>query len=511
MKQYALTNPLSIMLDKPKEDFTKNDLLKVIEEKQIETITFHYTALDGKLKELRIPLPGKKNAEIVLTEGERVDGSSLFKGLVDTGLSDLYVVPVYRSAFINPFNNTSLDLVCRYMTGEGELAPFTPDNILHKASDLFKQNTGIELHALGELEFYLLFNPEYPLYFPAKQTGYHSSAPYLKSGNILAEMLRMITQIAGAVKYAHSEVGYIEKMTSTNPELDGKMGEQLELEFLSTPLEEAADIIVIAKWLVRNIAYRNGILATFAPKLEEGYAGNGLHLHLKLIKEGKNVMVDEKGDLAIHSKKLIGGLMNFADTLTSFGNTVPSSYLRLVPNQEAPTHFFWSDANRKAMIRVPLGWSKTSNLAERVNPGKKSEPMTIESMQTIEFRVPDGSANVHQLIAGVAVAGEWGFSNSKEALKMTDKYYFKGKTFDEGKHADFPKLPATCAESADRLESKRNLYEKDGIFPPSVIDYVINQLKSENDKDMHKKIAEMYGKGKLAEKKRILHKDVHKH
>ncbi len=511
MKKYALTNPLSLLLDKPKEDFTREDLLKVIDEKAIETITFHYTALDGKLKELRIPLPDRKNAEIVLTEGERVDGSSLFKGLVDAGLSDLYVVPVYKSAFLNPFNPTRLDLVCRYLTADGELARFTPDNILHNASSLFKKNTGIELHALGELEFYLLYNPEHHMYFPPKQQGYHASAPYLKSGNILAEMLRMITQIAGAVKYAHSEVGFIEKMVSANPELDGKMGEQLELEFLSTPIEEAADNIVIAKWLVRNIAYRHGILATFAPKLEEGYAGNGMHFHMKLIKDGKSVMVDEKGDLTSHSKKLIGGLMQYADSLTAFGNTVPSSYLRLVPNQEAPTQFFWSDSNRKAMIRVPLGWSKTSNLADRVNPGKKSEPMKIDSMQTIELRVPDGSANVHQIVAGIAMAGEWGFTHAEESLKLTEKYYFKGKSLDDNKDVDFPAMPATCAESADILEAKRGLYERDGIFPKSIIDFVLGQLRNENDRDMHKRISELYGKGKITEKKRILHKDIHKH
>jgi glutamine synthetase len=510
MNKYALTNPLSILLDKPKQDFTREDLIKVIEQKNIETIRFHYTALDGKLKELRIPLPDKKNAEIVLAEGERVDGSSLFKGLIDTGLSDLYVVPVYKTAFINPFNPSSLDLVCRYLTADGELAPFTPDNILHKAAELFKKSTGIELHALGELEFYLLFNPVTNMYFPPKQQGYHASGPYLKSGRILSDMLRMITQIAGSVKYAHSEVGFIEKIVSASPELDGKMGEQLEIEFLSTPIEEAADNMVIAKWLIRNIAYNNGLLATFTPKIEEGYAGSGLHIHLKLIKDGKNIMVDDKGDLTIESKKLIGGLLTCADTLTAFGNTVPSSYLRLVPNMEAPTQFFWSDANRKAMVRVPLGWSKTSNLAERVNPGKQSEPMKIDSMQTIEFRVPDGSANVHQLIAGIAMAVEYGFSHSEDALKLTDKLYFKGKTIEENQSAQFPHLPASCAESADSLEKNRALYERENIFPASIVNYVVKQLRSENDRDMHKTISELYGKGKIVEKRRILHKDIHK-
>ncbi len=511
MKHYALTNPLSKILDKPRTDFTKEDLLRIIEEKEIETITFHYTALDGKLKELKIPLPGKKNAEIVLQEGERVDGSSLFKGLVDAGLSDLYIVPVYKTAFLNPFNPSSLDFVCRYVTGDGELASYTPDNILFKASRLFKEKTGIELHALGELEFYLLYNPEYKMYLPPKQQGYHASGPFFKSGVILSEMLKEITQIAGAVKYAHSEVGFIEQLISEKPQLNNKMGEQLEIEFLSTPVEDAADNLVVAKWLIRNIAYKNGLVATFAPKLDDSIAGSGLHIHLKLIKDGKNIMVDEKGDLSLESKKLIGGLCEFADTLTAFGNTVSSSYLRLVPNMEAPTQYFWSDSNRKAMIRVPLGWSKTSNLADLVNPGKKSEPTKIDSMQTIEFRVPDGSANVHQLLAGITVAAGWGFSNPDEALNLTEKFYFKGKTFEENLGTDFPKLPATCFESAERLEKKRNLYEKDGVFPDSIINYVLTQLRNENDADMHKKLAELYGKGKITEKRRILHKDLHKH
>ena len=321
----------------------------------------------------------------------------------------------------------------------------------------------------------------------------------------------MITHIAGQVKYAHSEVGFIEKIVSANPEIDGKMAERREIEFLSTPIEEAADDIVIAKWLIRNIAYQNGILATFAPKIEEGYAGSGMHFHLKLKKDGKSVMVDEKGDLTIHSKKLIGGLLHFADSLTAFGNTVPSSYLRLVPHMEAPTQFFWSDANRKAMVRVPLGWSKTSNLAELVNPGEKSVPMKIDSMQTIEFRVPDGSANVHQTLAGIAMAAEYGFTNSEESLKLTEKLYFKGKTKEENEDTEFPSLPTTCADSADILEKKRELYEREGVFPKSMIDYSISELRAENDRDMHKTISELYGKGKIVEKKRIMHKDIHKH
>src|SRR5512146_2079526 len=89
---YALTNPISLIVDKPREEFTREDLVKVIEERQIERITFHYTALDGKYKELKIPIGNRYQAVRVLADCERVDGSSLFSVMVETALSDLYVV-----------------------------------------------------------------------------------------------------------------------------------------------------------------------------------------------------------------------------------------------------------------------------------------------------------------------------------------------------------------------------------------------------------------------------------
>jgi len=114
-------------------------------------ITFRYTALDGKLKELKIPIANRHQAERILANGERVDGSSLFKGMVETALSDLYVVPIYKTAFLNPFDEGSLDLMCRFVTREGQLAPFALDTILNNAATLFRKTTGAELHALGEL------------------------------------------------------------------------------------------------------------------------------------------------------------------------------------------------------------------------------------------------------------------------------------------------------------------------------------------------------------------------
>ncbi|TRZ65860.1 glutamine synthetase [bacterium] len=506
----VLTNPLSIFLDKPKEDFSRNDLLRIIQEKQIERLTFHYTALDGKLKELKIPISTKQDAEIVLTEGERADGSSLFKGLVDTEVSDLYIVPLYKSAFLNPFNPGSLDFICRYLNSRGEPAAYTPDNILSKAHNLIKKSTGFDLYALGELEFYLFYPEETKMYLLNKQSNYHSSATYSKTGKVLAEMLRNITQITGAVKYAHGEVGFIEKLESKNPEINGKTGEQLEIELLPTPIGETGDNLVIAKWLIRNIAYRNGMLATFAPKLEDGDAGNGMHVHVRLLKNGKNAIVNSDGTLSPEAMRVIGGLCHHASSLTSFGNTVASSYLRLVPNQEAPTRVSWSDSNRSAMIRVPLGWSKTNNLASIINPGKLDEQIIMDSMQTVELRTPDGSANTHLLLAGITLAVEWGLTNER-AVGLAEKLYVKGNIFkDEKLLKELPVLPATCAESAEVLLKYRNYYERDSIFPNSIIDYQVKLLKGQNDENIHKKLAKLRGKTRKSFLKKIMHQDIHR-
>jgi glutamine synthetase len=505
----VLANPISMFLDKSQEEFTRDDLLRVIEEKDIERIGFHYTALDGKLKELKLPIANRKQAEITLAEGERVDGSSLFKGMVDTSLSDLYVVPIYRTAFLNPFEPGSLDFLCRYVTQDGELAPFAPDTILTRANQLFSERTGLELHAMGELEFFLIGESEYGIFHTQKQHGYHASSPFVKSGQILNKMIHHITQISGHVKYAHSEVGYIDSIRSDLPEIHGKCGEQLEIEYLPRPVEEAADDLVLGRWLIRNIAYQHGCVATFAPKIEEGVAGNGLHFHMALMRDGKNIMTGEDGRHSTEAKGLVGGLCHYAESLTAFGNTVSSAYLRLVPDQEAPTRICWSDLNRSAMIRVPLGWSKVNNLAKQINPQQKQELSTIRNRQTVELRSPDGSAIVHLVLAGIVMAAEWGASNP-DSIALAEKLYVTGNVFrDQALLKRLPALPSSCVGSSRVLLEKRRLYEREGVFPPSVIDYIARLLCNQNDESMNQKLADLPADDRLHETRKIMHRCLH--
>ena len=174
-------NPNRIVqyLGKPPEEFTKEDLIKFIDENKIETINFRYVGGDGRLKTLNFIITSRGQLDQLLSAGERVDGSSLFS-YVDAASSDLYVIPRYRTAYVNPFSSIpTVDILCSYYTKEGTRLPSSPENILKKAHDVLKDNTGLSLEAMGELEYYVLYDKQ-PLYPTAAQKGYQESSPFCK-------------------------------------------------------------------------------------------------------------------------------------------------------------------------------------------------------------------------------------------------------------------------------------------------------------------------------------------
>jgi glutamine synthetase len=506
---FVLENPICKLVNKSKNELTRKDFLNIISKKQIERITFHYVAADGKLREMHIPVQNQYQTELILADGERVDGSSLFKGMITSEKSDLYVVPLYHSAFLNPFDSKSLDFFCRFFDDKGEPAAFTPDNILARAYSRLKEQTGFDLLALGELEFYLIFDQPTKQYLIGKQQGYHASPPFAKTTHIVNQMLTLLAQITGSIKYGHNEVGSIESLQSELEELNGKTAEQVEIEFNLSGIEDLANNIVLSSWVIRNVAYQNNCLATFFPKIDPGHAGNGLHFHLALSKNGRNKMVDSKNELSDYALKLIGGLCHFAPSLTAFGNTVSASYLRLVPGQEAPTRICWSKSDRNAMIRVPLAWSRTNNLASIINPSQKEILKYYEPRQTVEIRSPDGSAYVNLLLAGLSIAAEWGLTHPEEALKLARIYKISSE-IQSSISQSMEVLGTSCVESAEKLLRHRYFFEKDGVFPPSVIDYYAKLLQSENDKDLNVRLISMPEEDRIIESRRIMHKNLYK-
>ncbi|MGM9991717.1 MAG: glutamine synthetase beta-grasp domain-containing protein [Candidatus Bruticola sp.] len=504
---------LSSLLNKECRDFTRSDLLKIIKYFSIDMLTFHYVGLDGRMRSLKLPFSSLKQAERLLALGERTDGSSLFKRLVDASVSDTYAVPVYSSAFINPFRHKSLDFMCRFLDGHGQPAKFTPDSILQIGSSQLQKELGYELWAMGELEFYLIYpktsdDERYPA---SSQNGYHISAPYLKYENAADEMIQIVQQVTGSLKYGHSEVGSIETIHSQRAVLNGCAAEQFELEFYPRPITEAADVLCLARWLIRCIAARHGLLATFTPKLSPEAAGTGMHIHMELKRHNVNCMLNSQGLLSSDARKMIGGLVRYAPTISAFGNTQASSFLRLVPNHEAPTKICWSHSNRSSLIRVPLGWADTGDLSQVVNSQQRESFVDSECRQTIELRSPDGSANVYLLLSAMLQAVSWGLKHESESLELAEECHVDGNIFQKAElAAKLQNLPKSCCECADLLIEHRDYYEQDGLFPPFLIDYVAACLRREHDGDLHERLQSLPEEERLQAELEVLHTDLHR-
>lgn len=475
-------HPIVQFLNKPAQEFTKADLLNFITENEIEKINFRYVAADGRLKALNFVVNDYNYVETILTYGERVDGSSLFKNL-DAGASDLYVIPRYRTAFVNPFEETpTVDILCSYYDKDGNPFESDPAHIMRQAGKVMLEKTGYEFQCMGELEYYVIGDKD-ELFLATDQRGYHEAAPYSKFEFFRQEAMLAIAKCGGQIKYGHSEVG--------NFVLENKVYEQNEIEFLTTDLESAADQLIIAKWVLRNMAHQLGLSLTFAPKITVGKAGSGMHIHTRLMKDGANVMLDN-GELSIPARTAIAGYLELAGSLTAFGNTNPTSYFRLVPHQEAPTNICWGDRNRSVLVRVPLGWQTTKNMAANANPREKDQAPNYVGKATAEFRASDGSADIYLLLAGLAVAARHGFEMENALEYAQDRYVDVNIFHEENKEkaAKFKQLPVSCYESALILEQQREIFEKYDVFSKSMIDRMINQLKSYNDQNLRKEIGE---------------------
>lgn len=473
-------NELVQYLKKPANDFTRDDIIRFIEAKGITMLNFRYVGDDGKLKSLNFVPFGRDHLESILTAGERVDGSSLFS-FVESGSSDLYIVPRYRSAFVNPFTEIpTLDILCSFYNNEGKPLESAPEYILRKAYTRLKEKTGYRMKAFGELEFYIksFHDDLYPL---MDQKGYHQAKPFAKFEDLRVKAMELCAKAGCRIKYGHSEVGSFTK--------EGEDFEQHEIEFMPVEVDEAVDQLLIAKWILRILGSEYGVEISFAPKITVGKAGSGMHIHMMLEKDGVNLMV-ENGKLSDVAKKMISGILDVSKALTAFGNTIPTSYLRLVPHQEAPTNICWGDRNRSVLIRVPLGWNGAMGMIKDANPADTTEFQNMPSKQTVELRSPDGSADLYKLFAGLVVAAEYGLE-MKDSLKKADDLYVDYNIFtDKGKDKkkNLESLPASCWESADCLLAQRDIFEKDGVFPARLIDNVVARLKAYDDKGLSERL-----------------------
>ena len=466
-------NPIVRSLQKMPCEFTKEDIIGYIADNDIQMVNFMYPSGDGRLKTLSFTVNSLQYLDTVLTCGERVDGSSLFS-FIEAGSSDLYVVPRFATAFLNPFAELpTLCMLCSFFDKDGQPLASAPEHTLVKATRAFREVTGMDFHAMGELEYYVVSvaDPKFPA---VDQRGYHESAPFAKTGDFRQRCMYAVAQCGGQIKYGHSEVG--------NFVLDGLCYEQNEIEFLPVPAAEAADQLMIAKWVIRNMAWREGYDVTFSPKIIAGKAGSGLHIHMRIMKDGKNQMIAD-GALSEAARRMIAGMMDVAGAITAFGNKNPLSYFRLVPHQEAPTNICWGDRNRSVLVRVPLGWTSGADMCHTANPQQAATNADTTAKQTVEMRSPDGSADIYQLLAGLCVACRHGFE-MPNALDVADRTYVNVNIHDAAnaeRLAQLSTLPDSCVASADVLERQRAVFEEKGVFSKAMIDGIVKQLRQFDD------------------------------
>jgi glutamine synthetase len=474
-------NAVVRFLEKAPQEFRKEDIIRFVKENDIRMVNFMYPADDNRLKTLNFVINSEEYLDSILTFGERVDGSSLFP-FIEAGNSDLYVIPRYATAFVDPFAEIpTVTMLGSFFDKDGNPLSSSPEQTLRKACAAFKEVTGMDFYAMGELEYYVISNTD-GLFPASDQKGYHESAPYAKFNEFRTMCMNLIAQAGGQIKYGHNEVG--------NFTVEDKVYEQNEIEFLPIPALQAADNLMIAKWIIRTLGHKNGYDVTFAPKITTGKAGSGLHIHFKVM-DGDTNMMTSGNVLSDIAKKAIAGILEYAPAITAFGNKVPTSYFRLVPHQEAPTSVCWGDRNRSVLVRVPLGWTGEKDMCSQANPLEKYDIFPAPQKQTAELRSADCSADIYQLIAGMVVAARKGFENP-DALKRAEEMYVSVNIHnDENKDklAQLKSLPDSCCASADQLEAMREVFEERGVFSPQMIDGIIKKLRAFNDASLRSDLA----------------------
>jgi glutamine synthetase len=444
-------------LGKPRSEWSVDDLVGIYSSHNVQIVSLMHVGGDGWLKTLDFVPQSVSHLRDIVQGGERADGSSLFpKTGIKPSASDIVLTPRAESVFLDPFaKETTLVLMCGHAGPDGSPLPQSPDTILRRASAIVQERTGCELWALGEVEYFLGKRRDESDIYGADDRGYHASSPFVFGEKLRRRALAILADLGVRVKYGHSEVGYIEAR-----EANGVIWEQHEIELALSPLPQAAEATLLAQWVLRNLAHERGMRCNTDPMMLEGHAGNGLHFHLAPMKGDEVVAIwDDSGNLSDPAKWLIGGLVQVGGALMAFGNRVEGSFARLAQAKEAPNSIIWGEFNRLALVRLPV-----------VPTDEEGNPV---APRTIEFRLPDGSALPHLLLAGAALSMVTG-RETKDLDDLLERTSSVGAA-EQTERAE--RVPRNFLEVADAVIRHRSTLEMGSAFPEALIDRVVAGLR----------------------------------
>ncbi|MBI4881002.1 MAG: glutamine synthetase [Planctomycetes bacterium] len=452
-RAFLPADQLERLIGKPSSEWTVDDLIAVVSDRGIRLLSLMHVGGDGWLKTLDFAPRSRRHLADILRGGERADGSSVFRGMgIQSEASDILLRPRLASAFLDPFSPLpGLAVMCSHAGRDNQPLPESPDTIVRRAFERVRRETGLELAALGELEYFLAKHKQESDIYGADDRGYHATAPFVFGEALRREAMAILGGMGVPMKYGHSEVGYIEASKD-----DDRIWEQHEIELSLSPLPEAAEAIAQTQWVLRNLAHSKGMLSSFDPIIRKGHAGSGMHFHFSPMQNGEHLGGRApSGELHEPARWLIGGLVSLGDALMAFGNRSEGSFLRLSQAKEAPNSVCWGEFDRKALVRLPV-----------VARDEHGEPV---SPPTVEFRLPDGSAHSHLLLAAVAQAMLFGRS-----LPDLDSLLERTLAASPGKRRDAAaRVPSSMPEIASSLRAKRAVFEEGGVFPPHVIDRIL--------------------------------------
>ena len=404
-------------------NYTKEDILRLVEEEDVKFIRLQFTDIFGMLKNVAI---SPSQFEKALDNGCMFDGSSI-DGFARINESDMYLYPDYNSFVIFPWRPQAgkvARLICDVYTPEGK--PFEGDPRYALKKILAKANKmGYTFNVGPELEFFLFHYDDAgkPTTFAHDEGGYFDLEPVGQGEDIRREISFALEEMGFEIEASHHEVA------PAQHEIDFKFGDALSI----------ADDIMTFKLAVRTIAKRYGMHASFMPKPIFGINGSGMHVNMSLLKDGKNAFFDPSKPEALSetAMQFIAGILNNIKGITAITNPIVNSYKRLVPGYEAPCYLAWSAANRSALIRIPA----TRGLGTRV-----------------ELRCPDPASNPYLALALCLAAGLEGIEK-----KMTPPEQIKTSIFEMSSEERFAagidNLPGSLEEAL--VEFKKNPMMKD--------------------------------------------------
>jgi len=456
--------------------FVNNNGIRIIDFKEID--------LAGRWHHLSIPV--ERFTPALLKKGIGFDGSSY--GYMTVEKSDMVFIPDLSSAFVDPVTELpTISMIGDIYTlkdgksGENRIRFENDPRYIAEKAENFMNNSGITDRCLfgPEFEFYILDNVEYRVemhnieahldsmqahwntinspydiadnnggYKVKSHGGYHVDLPYDSSYHLRNRIVRVLEDNGIPVKYHHPENG-------------GPGQVEIEVEFAT--LREMGDRTQKLKYVVKNMALKEGRTATFMPKPFFGEAGSGMHVHFQMFKGATPVFYDQNGYSCLSETALyaIGGILKHAAALLAFTNPTTNSYRRLVPGYEAPVTICYATANRSSVIRIP-GYA------------------TAPEDKRFEFRPSDAMANPYFAYSAIAMAAMDGILHKIDPVKEDFGPYDKNMyTLSEEEKKRIKALPKNLDEAIVAIEGDYEFLLAGGVFTKSIIDNQVKKLKKD--------------------------------